>query len=280
MRRPTGVACSFHSSRSGCRAAALAGLVGPWLYLRLGWQSTVVSVGALMMLSALALQPMVRRFDNDLDRSARTGGLSVVAPLQAVLNSAPLRRLAWVSVFYAMTQLCLLTFLVSYLHLSHGLSLSASAAVLATAQLASMAGRPFWGHMADLWGNPARLLGLMGLGMGASCWALAALPAQPSLWWVYLVCIACAATAVAWNGVFYAELVRAAPQDQLATVTGGTQFLTFLGAMIGPVLFSQVVSWRGGDYGFAFALVAVLPVLAGASMLLAEARSGPQPAPG
>ena len=28
------------------------------------------------------------------------------------------------------------------------------------AQLASMAGRPLWGHLADLWGHPARLLGL------------------------------------------------------------------------------------------------------------------------
>ncbi|MEZ5661871.1 MAG: MFS transporter [Burkholderiaceae bacterium] len=250
---------------------ALAGLIAPWLYLRVGWQATAWIVAASFVLIALAMQPARAVFDRDLDRSIRLGGLSVVAPLRMVFANPGLRRLAWTSLVYAVTQICLLTFLVAYLKLEHGFSLTTAAAVLASAQLASIVGRPFWGHVADRYLDPATLLGALGLIMGVTSGALALLPASPSLIWVYAVSLCCAATAIAWNGVFYAELVRVAPRDQLATITGGTQFMTFLGGVIGPIAFAQLVSVFG-SYSLAYTVLAVLPMLAGGNVLWAQRR--------
>ncbi|MEZ5651877.1 MAG: MFS transporter [Burkholderiaceae bacterium] len=245
---------------------AMAGLLAPWLYLQVGWRATAWVVAGVFVVVALAMQPARSVFDRDLDRSIRLGGLSIATPLKMVFANPGLRRLAWTSLVYAVTQICLLTFLVSYLHIEHGFGLAAAAAVLSSAQLASIVGRPFWGHVADRYVEPATLLGALGLIMGVTSGALALLTDSPPLAWVYLVSLGCAATAIAWNGVFYAELVRVAPRDKLATITGGTQFMTFLGGVLGPVAFGQLVSGLG-SYSGAYSALAVLPIIAGANVL-------------
>ena len=85
------------------------------------------------------------------------------------------------------------------------------------------------------------------------------------------ITLACALTAVAWNGVFFADLVRLVPAEQVARATGATQFLTFTGGMSGSALVAAGVS-LGGSYSAVFAALGVVPALAGL-MLLAAARN-------
>jgi len=71
--------------------------------------------------------------------------------------------------------------------------------------------------------------------------------------------------------VFFAELARRVRADELATVTGGIQVLTFSGAMVGPVTFASLVGPLG-SHAAAFMVMAVAPVAAGL-WLLAGSRS-------
>jgi hypothetical protein len=102
--------------------------------------------------------------------------------------------------------------------------------------------------------------------------ALALLTPEWSRVAVLAVCALYGATAVGWNGVFLAEVARLAPEGRVAVLTGGTQFFTFGGVLLGPPLFGAIAS-ATGSYGVGFVAAAVLPLLAVAGMI-ARARSG------
>jgi hypothetical protein len=81
------------------------------------------------------------------------------------------------------------------------------------------------------------------------------------------------ATAVGWNGVFLAEVARLAPEGRVAIITGGTQFFTFAGVLIGPPAFGAIAS-ATGSYGAGFALIAAFPLAAGIGLLATGNRGG------
>ena len=125
----------------------------------------------------------------------------------------------------------------------------------------------------DRWMPPGRLLGWLGWGMGLFCFALASLgPATPPALVVVAV-LACSATAVGWNGVFFAGLARLAPPGRMAALSGGAQVFTFAGGMIGPLLFGELVRLTG-SYPLAYALFALLPAAMGTVMWRAHRGTG------
>lgn len=258
---------------------ALTGLVVPALFLAFGWRAATIAAGGACALGVLALQFGRRVFDAQAIASRRRSSPSGLAsarkawrllsePLRIVIDERALRRLALVSLAFAMTQVCFLTFLVSYLKIAHGYTLTAAAGVLTSAQVVSVFARVAWGHVADRWVTPSRLLTFLAFAMSAACVGLGLLPSPSPVIAAFAAAIACGLTAVGWNGVFFAELVRVAPADKLGAATGASQFLTFFGGMIGPVAFGQSVD-AGLGYGAAFMVLAGLPALTGVALLRA-----------
>jgi MFS family permease len=252
---------------------ALAGLCVPPLLSLFGPHGASLAVAGLCLLCALGLQPLVRVFDHEQLASAAQHGTrnNWTDPIRLVFQSPPLRRLGFVSVVYAATQVCFLTFLVVYLSVERGMTLALAASTLAIGQVSSVIGRPLWGWLADRTGEPAPILGFLGLGMSVACVFLAWLAPDPDLFLAYGVSLFCGLTAVAWNGVFYAELVRQSDPSKLAEITGGVQALTFGGAMTGPVVFGLAVSALG-SYQPAYIGLAILPAVAGLAVLLGGRR--------
>ncbi|RPH66542.1 MAG: MFS transporter, partial [Burkholderiales bacterium] len=259
---------------------ALAGLTMPWGLHAFGWRPSVAVAGAACALLALSLWPAIARLEPQLHARRRSGANAAgdgTAPqppgpgLKSVLRNRPVLRLSLMSFTFAFTQLCFVTFLVSYLNLALGRSLAVAAGVLAGAQVVSTIARIAWGHVGDRWIDPARLLGALGLAMGASCIGLALLGESASMSLVSLAAAACAATAMGWNGVYFSELARHASQNEMAALAGASQFFTFCGSMAGPVIFAEIVR-HGGTYSGAYVAVAALPAAAGAMMLRQGAR--------
>jgi MFS family permease len=81
--------------------------------------------------------------------------------------------------------------------------------------------------------------------------------------------VAFGASAIGWNGVYLAEVARRAPAGMAGAATGGTLAITFLGVVIGPVLFGAL-SAAAGSYRAGF-LALVLPTLACGWVLLRPA---------
>lgn len=267
---------------------ALAGLLMPWALHALGWQASVAVAGALCGLLALALWPTIARLEPQLAARGRSGAATPTVAktaavasanssddgygLMAVLRNRTVLGLSLMSFTFAFTQLCFITFLVSYLNLALGRSLALAAGILAATQVVSSAARIGWGYVADRWVDPGRLLGALGLAMGASCIGLALLGESASDALILLAAMVCAATAMGWNGVYFAELARHATQREVATMAGASQFFTFSGSMFGPVIFAEIIR-QGGSYSGAYAAVAALPIAAGVMMLRNQWRA-------
>ncbi|MBE0620712.1 MAG: MFS transporter [Burkholderiales bacterium] len=251
---------------------ALAGILVPPLVLSFGWRWGAVAVALLCLAVALAVQP-ARAADAATRRSGGSGSMAeFFAPLGMVFANPPVLELAIVSMIFGSAQLALIAYLVSYLNLELGYGLVAAGLIYSAAHAAGIVGRITWGAVADRWLSPRSMLGLLGVMMALSGMGVAAFSADWPLPAVILVSALFGASAVGWNGVYLAEVARRAPPGKVGAITGGTQFLTFIGALAAPPLFGFVVGLVG-SYGKAYFVFCLLPALAGLRMLMSGRRA-------
>jgi MFS family permease len=246
---------------------ALAGALVPPLVLYFSWRWSAAVVALLCLALALLAQALVAAEQRGAGSGASAG---LLAPLGMVFANPPVLELAIVSLIFGTAQLALFTYFVSYLNLELGFGLVAAGLIYSSAHAAGIVGRIAWGAMADRWLSPRRMLGLLGVLMAFSGAAVASFSTDWPLPAVILASTLFGASAVGWNGVYLAEVARLAPPGQVGAVTGGTQFLTFIGALTAPPLFGFVVGLAGG-YGRAYLVFCLMPGLVGA-YLLARAR--------
>ena len=245
----------------------LAGLAIPALVGAGGWRGAALAVALLNLALAAALLPMRHAMDRagGGPRPPRTG---LRAAADVLRRNRRLRQLGIMSFAYSAVQLCLGAYLVSYLYEDIHLSFVTAGFVLAVAQGMGIAGRLVWGYVgAGL--LPARTV-LAGLGIVTAAASLATAAMADS--WSMIAVLAVAAiyggTAIAWNGLFLAEIVRVTERDQSASATGAALFLTFGGMVVGPAAFGILAGAFG--YGAAFAAIAVVTLVPGLWLLRPE----------
>lgn len=239
----------------------LAGLLVPSMEVLVGWQAAFVAVAAMCLVCAFAINSLRNELDDDRDPSVRPSLVkSLVDPIRLVLTQPSLRVLAAVSFMFSITQLSLITYLVTFLYEDLGWDLIAAGIALTVAQAAGVGGRILWGWVADNWlGSGYMLICLALLLFGGSA-LMPALSSQTSLIWLYVLLMLLGGTAIGWNGVYLAEVARQAPAGQTGMATGGTLGFTFLGVLCGPPLFG-VAAARIGSYGNAYALLMVPAII-------------------
>jgi MFS family permease len=256
---------------------ALAGIVVPPLVLLGGWRLGALAVAGLCVLTAAIAQSI--RAENDSDRNP-AWPISARGPFRSlalVAADANVRRLALSSFFFSALQLCLTTYLVTYLTNKLGYTLVEAGLMLAVATSAGIVGRIAWGAVADRTGRPAAVLGSVGIAMAVAAGAMAlSSPDWPRTLMIVL-CAAFGGTAIGWNGVYLAEVAREAPAGKTVEATGGALFFTFFGVLITPPLFAAIVE-GGGSYGLAFAVVAAPTLLCGLWLLARAAPRAPRSA--
>lgn len=238
---------------------AIAGVLVPSLLLWMSWHAAVLALalGAVTLLPLLALH---RAAGGTAPRVERLRLRSLAAPVAEVWANRPVRELAAVSGVYSAIQISFLTYLVSYLKLELGYSLVASGVVFSAAQIAGAMGRVLWGVVSDHLFRPRSVLAGLGIVMACCGGALASFSSAWPSSAVLVMCVLYGATAVGWNGVFLAEVARLSPEGRVAFLTGGTQFFTFAGVLIGPPVFGTIASYSG-SYGAGFVATAALPLL-------------------
>jgi MFS family permease len=245
---------------------AIAGVLVPGLLLWMSWQAAVLALalGAATLLAPVA--PRERAHDATR-RAERLRIQTLAAPVAEVWANRPILELAAVSGVYSAIQISFLSYLVSYLKLELGYSLVAAGVVFSAAQISGALGRVLWGVVADHLLRPRAVLAALGLVMVLCGAALASFTPAWSSSAVLAVCMLYGATAVGWNGVFLAEVARLAPEGRVAFLTGGTQFFTFAGVLIGPPLFGAIAS-AAGSYAAGFVATAALPLLVVVPLIL------------
>lgn len=241
---------------------AMAGAVVPHLVVFCGWEMSALWVAALSLVLTCFLKPFRKRFDTERLSRSRLSWENAIAPVRMTMLHPGLRQIAIASFFFSTMQLCLVSFLVTYLIENIEMTLIQAGVLLSAAQAGGIIGRIVWGAFADQCVRPRLMLGILGIAMTAG--ALSAALFSPQ--WPYpALLIACAlfgAVAIGWNGVYLAEVARVAKPEHTGMATGGTLFFTFLGILLGLPAFSLVVETTG-SYPLGFVLVAVATLVCG-----------------
>lgn len=254
----------------------LAGLFLPPLIGGLGWQMAALVVAGLCVVAAIVTQTIRAQLDDDRDPTRAISAKAPLRALQLVLTTPAIRDMGVCSFFFGAMQLCLTTFLVIYLTTAKSMGLALAGTILAVAQVAGVAGRIGWGWLSDRFIPPRRLLGLLGLAMGAAGITFAAAGTTWPVAAFMLLAAIFGASAIGWNGVFLAEVANLAPAGQAATVSGASLFITYAGVVVGPPAFAQVVA-RTDSFSVAYLAIGSVMVLVGLFLILT--RSGPSRRP-
>jgi predicted MFS family arabinose efflux permease len=249
----------------------VAATLGPLLAVTWGWRTALWLDAAFIAALMALLQRGRAHWDDDRQPAARAisnplGGIATVWSHRA------LRLLSLSGGWFVMAQIGISTFTVIFFAEELGYSLIEAGAVLTASQVGGVAGRVFWGWLADALRNCYTALGVLGAAMLAAALLCAFVtPAWPlvaacALFFVF------GSTASGWNGAFLAEVARLAPAGRVSSATSGSLFFVNIGKMLGPIAVASAYG-LSGRYSLAFALLAV-PTLLGLACVLG-ARSAP-----
>lgn len=250
----------------------MAGALVPPLTVAGGIGAALWSVAGGALVCVLLAQPLRAALDADRQPGLGLRFAGLTGSLKLVAGHPQLARLAGFSFVFSVVQMCLATYLVTYLHATLGYSLVAAGAALSVAQVGGVVGRVLWGFAADRWFGAIRMLGGLAAMMALCAAGTAVLQEGWPIPLVLALLGAFGASATGWNGVYLAEVARRAPPGMAGAATGGTLAVTFFGVVIGPVLFGAIAdaldSYRAGFLALA------LPTAFGCWRLLVLAKRG------
>jgi MFS family permease len=235
----------------------VAGLGLPPIVAAFGWRVSLLASGIFVLAVLLSVQPMRASLDagrmRDQLLTTRTflSPANLLAPLAALTASTSLLRLAAAGACLAVGQGIWFAYLMTFAVSALGYDLGAAGVAFAFMQAASIIGRPLLGWLADRFGSPRRLLGLIGLGSGVTSLAMAFV--GPS--WSYASFCALAAVGgicvSSWNGVQLSEIARACPAHLVREASAGATLIIFLGYVAAPSVFALLLTLTGRfDLGF------------------------------
>ncbi|CAN5708251.1 MFS transporter [soil metagenome] len=187
--------------------------------------------------------------------------------LSELAASPMLRLLTLTMLVYMSTQVCLNFFVMSHAVRHWQLPVPVAAGWVALMQAAGLVGRLLWGRVAQRPGvSTARLLGGLGLLMGAAGLLLFLWPATPPPFALALLFALIGVSASGWNGVMVAEISRIAGPERAGAVTGAALLFGYSGIAIAPLAFAAMDGAAGTSTAFVV-LLATTAVM-GLSLLL------------
>lgn len=254
----------------------LAALLLPQLARGFGWQAAIGMSAALMALVAIPLMVVRGSLDDDRDPSASLGAGGVLSGIRLVLGSRRLRALAIMGWAYASAQFCLFTFLITMLVKDMGWGLVAAGGAATVMQVGGVIGRLAWSLLADLIGRGVAILVAIGIGSATFSVALAFATPEWPVWLLSVLVFGFGFCLVGWNGLWLAEVARAAGPGEVGLATGGVLAFTFFGIVLGPATFATVYRVVG-SYALTYGIFSVY-ALFGAVILLLSLRRPPEPA--
>ncbi len=251
----------------------LAGAVLPALMLAYGWQAAVLAIPA-MGLVLLALAPIGGL--GGRDASAGPGGAergSALGAVKLVLGVPALRAMTFAGFGLAVCQMGLATYLVVFLWQSAGYAPAVAGLIFSVLHASGIGSRIALGFIADSLIAARWVLVLIGAVLSIALLLITGLHSGWPIVAVYGVVAMAGASGNGWVGLYFAELARLAPPDRVADVAAGSQFLTYLGIVCGPLILGALL--RATDsYAFCFIVLSVVSLICAVYLALAGGKAG------
>ena len=202
-----------------------AGFMAPPLALNWSVQVPLV-IGVFVALSAALIMQSLRK-TWDADRTPRYSlRRSPLGQMSFIWRERRLRYFGFVAFCFAAMQLCLTTFAVTMLVNDLNFNLIEAGVVLAVLQVAGVAGRLWWGWLADYILDGNSVLLIIALLSVIFATVTAQVSSNMPHVWIYALMSAFSFAAVGWNGVFMAEIARLAP-EATSQATGAVLVISF-----------------------------------------------------
>ena len=160
---------------------------------------------------------------------------------------------------------------VTYLVTKFQISLVLAGTAFSTMQITGMLTRVVLGWATDRFLSATKLLGIIGLSIAIMFSILALVEGTWSMTVVFVIAAATGVFVGGWSGVSLAEIARVVDQKSVAIATSGTIFFSFLGAAVGPSLFSVLVA-RTDSFNPAFLTIAAAAAFVGILVLVTQNR--------
>lgn len=232
-----------------------AALITPAVAVHFGWQWAIAGNSLALLILVLIMGHARPHWDVDRDPRAPIGG-NPFSGVIAIWRHPALRGLSICGGCFVVVQFGISTFTVILFNEELGWDLIAAGFVLTAAQVGGVAGRLFWGWMADRLGNAFASMVILGVVMVVSSLMCIALTPQWPMTGACALFFVMGSTASGWNGAFLAEIARIAPREQISPLTGGALVYVNTGKAIGPIACANVFLLTG-DYTLTFALLSV-----------------------
>jgi sugar phosphate permease len=248
--------------------------------LALGLRQTSVTIGGAV--AALALPPIDSAWGTTGALLALGLGCLGAAALAAVLlregpNPVPevgsraleplrdrrLWQLSGGSALLLAPQVCLVGFLVVFLHERRGWSAAAAAALLAVLQIFGSVGRVLAGRWSDAVRSRIVPLRLIALALAAAVGVTAAVVGAPISLLVAVLLVA-GTLSMSWNGLSFTATAELAGHARSGAALGFQQTVLFVVGALLPIPFAAFVA--STSWGAAFAVLAVAPLAAWAAL--------------
>ncbi len=249
-----------------------AALITPAVAVHFGWQWALIGNSIALYALVFVLGRARPHWDDDRDPTASIGG----NPFSGVIDiwrHPALRLLSLSGGCFVIVQFGITTFTVILFNEELGWGLIEAGIVLTASQVGGVAGRLFWGWLADRTGDALSSMVMLGVVMVLSALLCFALTPDWSMAAACALFFVMGSTASGWNGAFLAEIARVAPREQISPLTGGALVYVNTGKAIGPIACANVFLLTG-DYTLTFALLAV-PAAIGLWCVWAAHRGAP-----
>ena len=245
----------------------VAGTLLPLLTLSVGWHWAVMVVPAAALI-LVAVAPFGALGGSAETQRPRESITTAMLAAFATLAQPAIRAVTLTGFGLAVCQMGLATYLVVYLWSNVGYSPEKAGFIFAVLHMSGIASRVVLGLVADRLLAARLVLVWIAITLSA-CLALLALldDGWPEVA-VFALIVITGASGNGWVGLYFAELARLSPAGKIAEVAAGSQFLTYLGIVCGPLLIGVVLG-ATGSFAICFTLLAILSLVCGAYLIRA-----------
>ncbi|MDX1488826.1 MAG: MFS transporter [Acidiferrobacterales bacterium] len=255
-------AFTFSLKQSGAPIGAmLAGFMLPAVVILAGWKMALVVAFALAAITALAVEPLRRRFDVGERSSLSSERTSGLASMRFVLEDSRLRRLVAGGVALMVVHACFQSLFVAYLVEHVALSLAVAGALYASMQASGAVARVAIGWSVDRLRNARVILAAIAIIALVSAAIVAAFDSRWAASAMWIVCLFVGIGSSGWYGAFLSEVARAVPIERAGFATGGVLFFLYAAHVVAPMVAALLVAVTG-SYVPVFTAVALLAGIA------------------
>ena len=246
----------------------LAGIALPTIMLATNWQlSMTVVIGLALLFALLASfpEPDSVTVGSSSSSSNRFSLRKTFASITQVWEQPDLRSLTIAAVGLAAAQMALTTYLVVYLWREVGFTEAAAGLVFAGLHISGISARVVLGLIADRLTSARTLMVCLCVVLAVALLLVSQFSEHWSLVVVYVVVFAAGGSGNGWVGLYYAEIARLTPVEQVAEITGASQFFTYIGLLVGPVVFAALLSLTD-SFRVTFLFFSAMILLAGLAL--------------